>query len=72
MNLDLYNKNKEKFLKILEEYKTKEEKIKYLEDCEFNINMIDRWDEEESISMRVIWDLLKELKKEERKCNKKI
>lgn len=44
---------------------TKEEKIKYLEDCKFNIDMIDRWTQEDEFYYDVVCKLLKEVKKDE-------
>lgn len=44
---------------------TKEEKIQYLEDCEFNINMIDRWQGDDKTRWEVVVDLLKEVKENE-------
>ena len=45
----------------LERYKTKEEKIQYLKDCEFNIQMVDRWTNGDRISYEVVTQLLHEL-----------
>ncbi len=44
---------------------SKEERIQYLEDCKFNIDMIDRWTEEDKIYHNVIVNLLKEMKEDE-------
>ena len=44
---------------------TKEERIQYLEDCKFNIDMIDRWTEEDKICHNIIVNLLKEMKGDE-------
>lgn len=44
---------------------TKEEKIKYLEDCKFNIDMIDRWSQEDEFYYDVVCKLLREVKDEE-------
>ena len=43
---------------------TKEEKIEYLEDCKFNIDMIDRWSQDDEFYYSVVCDLLKEIKDE--------
>lgn len=43
---------------------TKEEKIKWLEDLEFNINMIDRWQDDEFKCIDAIYKLLNEIKEE--------
>lgn len=43
---------------------TKEEKIEYLEDCKFNIDMIDRWTQEDEFYYDVVCKLLRELKDE--------
>ena len=44
---------------------TKEEKIEYLEDCKFNIDMVDRWQEHDKICYDVVCELLKEVKENE-------
>lgn len=44
---------------------TKEEKIEYLEDCKFNIDMIDRWSQEDEFYYDVVCDLLREVKENE-------
>lgn len=44
---------------------TKEEKIEYLEDCKFNIDMIDRWSQEDEFHYDVVCKLLREVKKDE-------
>lgn len=44
---------------------TKEEKIEYLEDCKFNIDMIDRWSQEDEFYYDVVCKLLREVKKDE-------
>lgn len=44
---------------------TKEEKIKYLEDCKFNIDMIDRWSQEDEFYYDVVCKLLREVKENE-------
>lgn len=41
---------------------SKENQIEWLEDIEFNINMIDRWQTEEWICTKAISKLLKEIK----------
>ena len=41
---------------------TKEEQIEWLEDIEFNIEMIDRWQTEDWICIKAIDKLLKEIK----------
>lgn len=40
----------------------KEEQIEWLEDIEFNINMVDRWQTEDWICIKAISKLLKEIK----------
>lgn len=40
----------------------KEEQIEWLEDIEFNINMVDRWQTEEWICIKAISKLSKEIK----------
>lgn len=64
MNKEKYNNFKEMYLKHLEGFKTKKEKIEYLEDVEFSINMIDMWDDNDKIAMKVISDLINEIKGE--------
>lgn len=44
---------------------SKEERIQYLEDCKFSIDMIDRWTEEDKLYHKVIVELLKEIRKDE-------
>lgn len=44
---------------------TKDERIQYLEDCKFNIDMIDRWTDEDKLYWEVVVELLKELRGEE-------
>lgn len=41
---------------------SKEEQIEWLEDIEFSINMIDRWQTEDWICIKSISKLLKEIK----------
>lgn len=41
---------------------SKEEKIKYLEDCKFNIDMIDRWSDYDELCWEVVVELLEEVK----------
>ena len=43
---------------------TKEEKIKWLEDLEWNIEMVDRWQKDEWVSIDAVRKLLKEIKEE--------
>ena len=45
---------------------SKEEKIEYLEDCKFNIDMIDRWSQEDEFYYHVVCELLREVKDEEK------
>lgn len=47
---------------ILERYDTKEKKIKYLEECKWQIELVDRWTEREYSCIEVVNKLLKELK----------
>ena len=47
---------------ILERYDTKEKKIKYLEECKWQIELVDRWTEREYGCIEVVNKLLKELK----------
>lgn len=55
--LEKYNYYKERIKDM-----AKEEQIEWLEDIEFNINMIDRWQTEEWICIKAINKLLKEAK----------
>lgn len=41
---------------------TKEQKIEYLEECKWNIEMVDRWQTQEYVNMNAINTILKELK----------
>ena len=56
----------EKYYFYKEEIKnmTKEEKIKWLEDLEWNIEMVDRWQKDEWVSIDAVRKLLKEIKEE--------
>lgn len=44
---------------------SKEERIQYLEDCKFSIDMIDRWTEEDKTYNKVISELLRDLREDE-------
>ncbi len=55
--LEKYNYYKERIKDM-----AKEEQIEWLEDIEFNINMVDRWQTEEWICIKAINKLLKEAK----------
>lgn len=52
---------KEQFLKNMEGM-TKEQKIEYLEDCKWNIDMKDHWTNEDEEKYDTVVELLKELK----------
>lgn len=65
MNKEKYDELKKMYSNYLKEFKNKKEKIEYLEDIEFSINMIDRWDDDDRIAIKVIGDLMKEVKKGE-------
>lgn len=41
---------------------TKEQKIEYLEECKWNIEMVDRWQTQEYVNMNAVNTILKELK----------
>lgn len=56
-----YEETKMIYLKHMENM-SKEEKIKYLENCKFNIDMIDRWQDDDKLCWEVVIDLLKEVK----------
>ena len=64
MNKQLYDEKMNKYLELLKDYKTNEEKIEFLEDIEFNIKMIDRWSEEDKVCIDVISNLLHQLKED--------
>ena len=49
------------YTRELEKRRTKEEKLEYLRDCKFNIDMIDRWQEEDKISYDIVCKLIKEV-----------
>lgn len=55
---------KEFYKKQLQKYKTKEEKINYLEELKFLTDMIDRWTEFDRVSYDAILELLDEVKNE--------
>lgn len=55
------------YKKQLNKYKTREEKIKYLEELKFLIEMIDRWTDFDSASFDAVCDLIKEVKDGKRK-----
>lgn len=55
--LEKYNYYKDRIKNM-----AKEEQIEWLEDIEFNINMIDRWQTEDWICIKAISKLLKEIK----------
>ena len=57
--IEKYNFYKEKIKDM-----TKEEKIKWLEDLEWNIEMVDRWQKDEWVSIDAVRKLLKEIKEE--------
>ena len=59
------NEKYEFYKKQLEKYETKEQKIEYLEDVIFDLEMIDRWKESERLSYIVLCQLLNEVKNEE-------
>lgn len=59
-----YEETKIRYLKNMDDM-SKEEKIQYLEDCKFNIDMIDRWQDDDELCWRVVVDLLKEMKENE-------
>ena len=48
----------------LSNFKTTEEKIIYLEECKFSIDMIDVWDETDRECYSIVSKLLKEIKEE--------
>ena len=52
---------KEQFLKHMEGM-TKEQKIEYLENCKWNIDMKDRWTDEDEEKYDIVNKLLKELR----------
>jgi hypothetical protein len=54
-------KMKEQFLKHMEGM-TKEQKIEYLEDCKWSIDMKDRWIDEDEEKYDIVNKLLKELR----------
>ena len=58
---EIKDKIKVKYEEIMKEM-TKEEKIEYLEDCKFNIDMIDRWSQEDEFYYDVVCELLREVK----------
>lgn len=61
-NSEEYINMKNMYLKIMEEKNMKkQEKIDYLEERKFYINMIDRWDNDDRLAYGVVVDLLKEL-----------
>ena len=61
-NSEEYINMKNMYLKIMEEKNmTKQEKIDYLEERKFYIDMIDRWDNDDRLAYGVVVDLLKEL-----------
>lgn len=49
----------------LKKYKTKEQKIEYLEQLKFLIEMIDRWTDFDSESFNAVCELIKEVKNNE-------
>ena len=62
MNMNDYMKESKEYVEIMKKYETKEEKIKYLEECEWQINMIDRWTQRDRICYEVVKDLINYLK----------
>ena len=60
MNKEEYEEKKNEYLEIMKDM-TKEEKIKYLKDCDFMISMIDMQDYYDKLAHRVIICLLNEL-----------
>lgn len=49
------------YRQLLKRYKTKEEKLNYLRDCEFNIQMVDKWTDEDKKCYEVVCKLIKEV-----------
>lgn len=49
----------------LKKYKTKEQKIEYLEQLKFLIEMIDRWTDFDAESFNAVCELIKEVKNNE-------
>lgn len=55
------------YKKQLKRYKTREEKIKYLEELKFLIEMIDKWTDFDSASFEAVCELIKEVKQNEKR-----
>ena len=51
----------QEYKNILEEYKTKEEKLNYLKECKWQIQMIDHWTKEDRIDNEIVNKLIKEV-----------
>lgn len=68
MDYKLTNEQKQQYIELEKQYreqlakrKTIKDKIEYLENCEFNIQMVDRWTTKEEMCIDIVWKLEKEI-----------
>ena len=64
---NMYNGDRELiFRRELKKYKTKEEKLDYLKECRWQIELIDRWNKENEKDYDIVNKLIKEVEENER------
>lgn len=56
-----YDVEEKMYREQLAKYKTKEEKLEYLRDCDWQIEMIDHWQRRDWICSEVVHELIQEL-----------
>lgn len=61
-NSEAYKEEEKVYRQQLAKYKTLEEKIDYLERCDWQIQMIDHWTDRDWICNDIVHKFLKELK----------